>query len=194
MKNRWIFIFTGSVCVTACKNHNQAVAPLIKAEKKNYFPIADFIKSEIRYVDSLPLALIKYNIQNNHTDSSFIKPAEFDQLAQEFLPPVLSGAAFEDDYTETSFMDATTQLAAFTYSTKNRNQELQRADVLAKPNPGINQVQSIYMEKVLIKSDTVFVKKITWKAGKSFQVLSSIQPPGQKPVMTQLKVTWDDSE
>src|SRR5271170_348021 len=105
MKKPAAFVFAMFILLAACKNQEKANTPATGIVKKNYFPVADFIKSEIHYVDSLPLAIIKYTIQNNQTDSAFIKTDEFNQLAQEFLPPVLSTPAFEKDYIENSFMD-----------------------------------------------------------------------------------------
>ena len=161
---------------------------------KNYFPVASFIRDEITYVDSTPLAIMKQNIINGQKDSSYIKNDEFHKLAKEFIPAVLTSPDFEKDYTETSFMDQTTQSITFTYASKNKEQEVTRIDVLAKPGNSSVKVKSIYMEKVLNKNDTLFSKKMYWNAKHNFQILTSTQPSGQKSVIEQLKVIWDDSE
>ncbi|MBS1917749.1 MAG: hypothetical protein JST87_15870 [Bacteroidetes bacterium] len=181
---------------SACKNHSPASAsnPADSSVKKNYFPVASFIRDEIRYVDSMPLGILKQTIKNGQKDSGYIKNDEFHELAQEFIPSIFSSGDFEKDYTETSFMDQTTESVTFTYATKNKEQEVKRIDVLAKPGDSFIKVKSVYMEKAAGKNDTLITKKMFWKAKHNFQVVTIIQPSGQKPVIEQLKVVWDDSE
>jgi hypothetical protein len=193
MKNHHAFLFATFFILAACKNQKEANSAPPGAGKKNYFPVADFLRSEIHYVDSLPLGILKCKVKNNHSDSSFINPDEFNQLAEEFIPPVLTSAAFENDYEESSFIDQTTQSVAFTYATKNKNQELQRIDVLAKSNEGNNQVLSIYLEKMSEKNNEQVRQKMYWKARKSFLIVTTRRSPGQPPVVSQLKVIWDRS-
>ncbi len=59
-------------------------------KEKSYFPVVDFIRSEIRYVDSLPVAIIKYTTQNGITDSTIINVDQFHRLAEEFIPADLN--------------------------------------------------------------------------------------------------------
>jgi hypothetical protein len=160
---------------------------------KAYFPVLDFIKSEIRYIDSLPVGIMRYNTRNGVTDSSYIKLEEFHQLANEFLSPVLVKEKFESEFTETSFFDNTTQYASFLYSTTNKKLPVQRVDVLAKPEDVVyNKVKSIYIEKLLEKADTSIVQKLYWKAGQNFQINTEMRT--SKPeviIITQTKVVWN---
>jgi hypothetical protein len=199
MKKYLVSFFAIILLITACKNQpqknsDQKVIAEQPAEKKNYFPVADFIKKEIAYVDSLPLAIIKYHIVNNKSDSVFIKPKEFNAIAQEFLPAVLTTPAFEENFTENSFTDEATQSVTFTYSAQKSNTELKRVDVLVKPIPGLQKVKSVYMEKIVNKNDTLFIRKMVWKARRNFNIITSIQPLGKKAVIKQLKIVWDDRE
>jgi hypothetical protein len=184
------------VLFSACKNHstNPAGNQTDSAAKKNYFPVASFIRDEISYVDSMPLGILKQTIINGQKDSGYIKNEEFHKLAQEFISPIFSSGDFEKDYSETSFMDQTTESITFTYASKNKQQEVTRVDVLAKPGESHIKVKSLYMEKVINRNDTLITKKMYWKAKHNFQVVTSIQPSGQKPVIEQVKVVWDDSE
>ncbi len=181
----------------ACRDNKQQTTETTKTEKQEktrFFPVADYLRSEIRYVDSLPLGIVKYSIVNGHTDSVYIKSAEFDQLAKEFLPASLEEPAFGKAFNETSFLDQTTQSATFTYSRKDKAPGLQRVDVLASPDPGYDKVKSIYLEQSIMNKDTSITKKMYWKAGKSFQIISIVQPSGQPAISSQLKVVWDNSE
>ena len=199
MKKYFFPIFCFALLITACKNQTNNISSEKETaektvEKKPYFPVTDFIKKEISYVDSLPLPIIKYNIQNNKQDSAFIKPKEFNSIAQEFLSDQLLEPSFQNNFTETSFIDETTQSVTFTYETKNINGELRHVDVLVKPTPGLQKVKSIYLEKVINKNDTLVIKKMIWKARRNFNIITSTQPLGKKAVIKQLKIVWDDRD
>ncbi|MBS1599736.1 MAG: hypothetical protein JST75_16035 [Bacteroidetes bacterium] len=187
-----ISIFTW---LSACKNHEQKTTTAAKVEKKEFFPIADYIQSEISYVDSLPLKMMKYVTVNGKRDSGFIKLEDFNILAQEFLPPELKDSAkFEKEFSESSFLDQTTQSLTFTYSTKSDTLQLRRVDVLANRTSGFDKVRSLYMEKNITRNDTTIVKKMYWRAKKSFEIVSLIQPLNQPQSTNHLKIVWDDSE
>lgn len=161
-------------------------------EKKEYFPVMDYLKSEISYVDSLPLKIVKYNIRKGKKDSIFLKPVEFDQLAQQFLDPAMEKTNFEKKFSESSFMDQTSQSVTFTYSTKDNEPGLRRIDVLASPEGSIDKVKSIYIEKTILIHDSAIVLKMYWKSKRNFQVIT-LSPSASQPV-SQLKVVWDDRD
>ncbi len=180
--------------ISACKNQEQKKTADEKHEKNSFFPVADYMGSEIGYVDSLPLRMIKYVTQNGKTDSAFIKLEEFDKLAHEFLPAEIYDSVFQKDFDENSFLDQTTQSLTFTYSTKNSKSQLQRVDVLANRTSGFDKVRSVYMEKNEIKNDTLVLKKMYWRAKKSFEIITILQPPNQPQLSNHLKVVWDSGE
>lgn len=153
--------------------------------------------TEILRVDSLPIAITRYTIQNGHTDSAFISPAEFNNLAKQFLVTEFRDGSFEKKYQESSFMDKTTQSVTFTYSTPDRDQALQRVDVLAAPGPshnGANQVRSIYLEKIFTSGDTLTLRKMFWKANQHFQIITRTTVHGKPLADKQVKVVWDNGE
>ena len=188
-----VFVTLGFL-VQACHEQSNDKQPAAVEEKKDYFPVADYIRSEINYVDSLPLGIVKYHIAQDKKDSSYIKTEEFDKLAKEFLPAELSDSSFTRDFTESSFIDQTTQSVTFTYSTADAGHILRRVDVLASPEQGFNKVKSIYMEKTINKGDSIVIKKMYWKAKRSFQIISILEAGNQPAVTSQLKVVWDNRD
>lgn len=162
------------------------------AEPKVYFPVIDYLQSEIKYVDSLPVGIMKYTTQDGRTDSGYIKPEEFHRLAQEFISPVLTKDNFEKEYKESSFFDNTTKYSSFLYSTNNGSLPIQRIDVIAKPEDIVyNKVKSIYMEKFFDKGDSSFTEKLYWKAGENFLISTEIRTPSQEVITRQVKVVWN---
>ncbi|MDR3717050.1 MAG: hypothetical protein P4L51_29920 [Puia sp.] len=163
--------------------------------KKAFFPVLDYLNGEIAYVDSTPIAISKYNTEGTKTDSTFISPQEFHQLAQEFIAPELDSASFNREYEETSFMDETTKQLTLTYSTGNGKLTVQRVDVLARQtDDGASKVSGIYLEKRENRHDTLVVKKMYWQPKKQFQVTTMAGPKGQDTRVRQLKVVWNIRE
>ncbi len=155
-----------------------------------YFPVAEVLESEIRLVDSTPVAIRKFIIGNGRTDSGFIKPAEFDALAMQFVVPEFRNGQFEKDFTETSFMDNATQAATFTYSATNKDLPLIRVDIIVAPHGTVHQLKSVYLERSRVSGDSSILEKMFWRTGQQFQVISLIRIKGGPPVQRQLIVSW----
>lgn len=198
MKNYFFLFLLETILLISCghsdQNKQDRVANKDSAEVKNYFPVADFIRSEISYVDSFPLRIVKYRTVGKNTDSGFIKANEFDQLAKEFLPAELNDSNFQRTFTENSFIDQSTQLITFTYSTKNNPTGLQRVDVLATHGMSFDKVKSIYMEVSGKSHDSAFTKKMYWVAKKSFDIATIVQAGGQSNLLSRTRVVWDAGE
>jgi hypothetical protein len=186
--------------VVGCNNntdvHNDASPSADTTQGvKAYFPVLDYIQSEIRYVDSLPVGIMRYSSQNGVIDSGYLKPEEFHELANEFLSPELAKEKFEKEFSETSFFDNTTQYSSFVYSTTNKNLPVQRVDVLAKPEDIVyNKVKSIYIEKHLERADTSITQKLYWKAGQNFHINTEIRTSKPEVITKQVKVVWSSWE
>ena len=174
-----------------CKTGKQKDPAEKNAKPANYFPVADYLRSEIHYVDSLPLGITKYTVNNAKTDTFYIQAAEFDRITKDFISNDLEPEVFEKAFSETSFIDASTRSATFTYSPKNSDQtEVTRVDVLTSAGEGTNKVSSIYLEMLLHKNDTTIIKKLLWRTRTSLQIVSSKEVKGQQPVVDQLKLVW----
>jgi hypothetical protein len=162
--------------------------------KKNYLPVADLLKAEIAAVDSLPLRLMKYSIVNGKTDSGIITTPVFDRLAREFLMSDLDSSYFEKNFEENSFVDRSTNLVSFTYSTKDTGYGLKRVDVLLSPGAGSDKLNSIYMEAISGNKDSSVISKMSWKAGRNFRILHIQKPRNGREITNQTIVVWDSRD
>ena len=162
--------------------------------KKNYLPVADLLKAEIAAVDSLPLRLMKYSIVNGKTDSGIITTPVFDRLAREFLMSDLDSSYFEKNFEENSFVDRSTNLVSFTYSTKDTGDGLKRVDVLLSPGAGSDKLNSIYMEAISANADSSVISKMSWKAGRNFRILRIKKPKKGQEITNQTIVVWDSRD
>jgi hypothetical protein len=184
-----------SLFIGACRdsgNNQQAQAKNDTAQaKKEYLPVMDYIRSEINTIDSLPVGILKRTNTGNKVDSAFITPKEFKQLAAQFLSEELKKENFEKSFSESSFPDQTTGLITFTYQATNPAMELKRIDVHISPSLQMDRIRSIYMEKVSSGTDTIVEKKMYWRSGTSFNIITQKTPAGKAASLDQLKVIWD---
>jgi hypothetical protein len=187
-----VLLLPAMACHQKSPPQDPAGAVPVDSTQKSFFPVADFLNSEIGYLDSTPIAIMQYIIRDNRTDSSFISLPIFHQLAVEFTPPELAAGQFEKKYMEKSFIDQTTRTATFTYSTQDKDLSVQRLDILTTPGDDGNvRVQSVYMERFFTRGDTLVTKKMLWKAKKNFLIVTTLQLPRKAPDVEQLRVVWD---
>ena len=159
--------------------------------KKNYLPVEDYLKSEIAAVDSFPLRIMKYHTEKGKTDSGQITTTEFDRVANIFLLPGLDSSHFENNFEENSFIDRSTNLVSFTYSSKDTGNGVKRVDVLLSPGAGSDKLNSIYMEAISGNNDSTLISKLSWKAGRNFRILHIKKPRNGPETTTQTLVVWD---
>jgi hypothetical protein len=194
-----LFIPTLSVLLLYACHSSQTEAATGKTTqkdttKKNYLPVVDFLKAEIAIVDSLPLLLMKYSIVNGKTDSGIITTPVFDKLAREFLMSDLDSSYFEKNFEENSFVDRSTNLVSFTYSTKDTGYGLKRVDVLLSPGAGSDKLNSIYMEAISGNKDSSVISKMSWKAGRNFRILHIQNSGKSREITNQTIVVWDSRD
>jgi len=169
----------------------EAQLPDSTNKAKQFFPILDFLKGEVRYVDSFGAAIKHYITVDGKTDSGYVQINQFRNTMQEFLPAELSKENFEKYYSESSFYDETTQTSTFTYSTKNDDLEFHRIDVLVQGTESYDRVSSIYMEKFTSNNDSSVIKKILLLGGKMVIINSETTVRKSKPVLKQEKLVWN---
>ena len=204
MKHFFIVVLAGgslfwSACGSPVKPPSNTAADADSVARKDsmsnaFFPVGDYLRTEILRVDSTPVAITRYTVQQDRKDSAFISPAEFNKLAAAFLLPEFVDGSFEKKYQESSFMDKVTRSSTFTYSTTERSLPLQRVDVVTIPGNTSYRVKSIYLEKSFVSGDTVVMQKMYWKAGRNFQIITQTNVHGKPAADRQLKVVWDIGE
>lgn len=198
------FLVTASLVLffMACGDKNQPKTsnPETPSEQdsstpaQQYFPVMEFLKGEIAYVDSLPVGIMKYTHSGSKTDSGYIKPDEFHELTAEFLTAELIDSSFEKHFEETSFLDKTSNNATFYYSSRNEDIPVRRVDVVMSKGEVFDEVKSIYIEKNYRHGESSLMKKLFWKPKRNFQIITVKTDNTQKPENEFIKVVWDNRE
>ncbi len=202
MKNHLLSLVVLIVTLTGCKSKEEpsvtgsdAQAKTDSPVVKNYLPVVDFIKGEIRNVDSFFAGIKKFNIVDGKMiDSTFITPEEFHKLAAEFVTNDLSKEYLEQHYEENSFLDQATQAVTFTYSALDHQLPIKRIDLLTADVNGVDKMKSLFVEKITSSGDTTTIKRLLWKAGKNFNLITQRSVGQLQPQVSQVKVVWDHSE
>lgn len=195
------FRFLSIILVCAACNNNEpgtsakpVTTDTTSATAQNFFPIQDFLKSEIAAVNSASSGIKKYTSSATVKDSAYIQPEEFNKLAQEFLPSALTDSIFKKEFKETSFIDKATEGSTFYYSTTNPAIELKRADVVTQKTDTYDKVKSIYLERSYDSGTNTITKKLYWKPGRNFQVITQTLKNSGDPETELIKVVWDNRE
>ncbi len=217
MKNL-LFALAITCAVFSCKNHpanndntastgshdttatspadNLSSRPDTAAEAQAFFPVADYIGGQLRWIDSLQLPISKSVTVNGKIISrEALSDAEFRRLADYFRQPDIANPAIKRYYKESSFADQSINSVTLTYATTNPDLEIRKVDVIIQPDPAkSNKVRTIYMEKSLRANDTIIRQKLYWKANHNFQVITEKQVGKTLLPAEQLKVVWDPTE
>jgi hypothetical protein len=198
---KFVAFFSAAILFFACNNSPSSPTPdITKArvdslESRNFFPVGDFILGEIKTIDSFQFPLTKTIIVNKKDNIFSLTTAELQKLANEFLQPDISHPDIKQFYKETSVADQSTASVNLMYNTTNPALEIQRLDVTIKPDPVLSdKVNSIYIEKFSKNGDTGIVKKLIWKAGKNFQIVTEKRLGTKVFPRETLKVVWDPTE
>lgn len=193
-----IFLFIiSAILFIACGNDSPSTVPPAPAatDSSSHLPVADFIRDDIKQVDSFAGGILRKLTGDVKKDSGFIKLPRFHELATNFMPPVLSDSnAFNRDYDETSLMDETTGQVNFIYNAKIPDQQLRTIMVYIQPSLTTDNVQRIYMEKEFMQHDTLVEQKLNWKFREYFYIVTVYKPQNGPVTSTREKVIWDPQQ
>jgi hypothetical protein len=189
----WCLLFT----MFGCKDNtgSRSDSTINSGDSIQIYPVSSFFIEQIRKIDSLQLPTVKYTSQGERRDTTAASMEEVKMLAQEFIDADISKASLSNQYKESNFADQSIPSITFSYTATNSTLPIQRMDVILDPNPVLDeQVKTVYIEKQQVTNDTLINKKLYWKSDKNFQVITSKRITGKPEWMTQVKVSWDNSD
>ena len=168
-----------------------------KSDKEKFFPVLSFIQSQVAEIDTSLYSIRKLvTVDNLKTDTFYIPREQFRESAKDFLSiPDLSTSKYEARYREEKQFDETMSRVILTYiPIKPEKEEIQRQEVLIKPDPSGDEITNIIINQVLNTKDSSVQKKLLWKVDESFQVITIKQLNGQPETTSTVKVTWGENE
>src|SRR5687767_10678427 len=185
MKKLIICIAFSAMLGPACKNK--------KEEKKDFFPVISFIKSQVSHVDTSLYSIIKIVKIDSTADTSWLRREEFRREAKEFLElPDLTEKKYREDYTESRLYDESINRVIITYLPVKDDAEIQRQEVVITPGfGGEDKMRSIIFDRQISNGNNTEMKRMLWLVDESFQVVRIIQKNNQPDSIITTEVIWN---
>lgn len=155
---------------------------------KTFFPIAGTILTELKTIDSLPIAIIKYTVTGDKKDTSIFKKEDMKEVVDQLIKPDISLPDYKKYYKETVFMDNTTNTITMSYDTEDEKPEVRKIEVVIDANN--QRVKTIYVEKLAYQDDSSMLKKMIWTTGKNLQVISIVNKKSEPESVKLEKYDW----
>lgn len=160
------------------------------ADTTKFFQLSQYFKSEIAAVNKTPFFIYKIDIINNKRDSTAITTSIFNHISSQFYKPDINDPQLKKYYKENIFFDETTKTFTISYSTENKELEIQNIDVLLQEDG--ETVKRIFIRKYYNYTDSSALEQLSWKTGESFQINRAIQKADNKEDTYQTMVVWDE--
>lgn len=175
---------------TTISQHGDSAAP---DEKKNYLPVAEFIKGDVGKVDSFSAGILMRTTIDGRSDSAFVKLEAFRKVVPLFLVPELDSAYFAENYSESTLYDPASETMSFIYTATNDQAPLKKAFVYVVQGYNNNKVSRIYLERELASGDTSLSQKLTWKMNEFCQVVETKRTSKGLNTVKVQKLIWEPS-
>jgi hypothetical protein len=160
------------------------------ADTAKFFPVNDFILSDIKDVEQTPYLIYKITITNKKKDSSVITREEYKFLADQFLQKDISIPSLKPLYKESVFHDLTTGSYTITYTATEPSLYVKDLSVLL--NDQTNKLSRIFMHCMNDSGDSTVIEQYSWKAGKSFSINKYIRRKDGSEWENQNLIVWND--
>src|SRR5207248_6830436 len=120
----------------------------------------------------------KIDTVDSLNDTTYLKREEFKKYAKDFLElPDITSDKWKDDYKESKLYDEDLKSVILTYTSKNKDNEVQREDVMIEPQPdenGNSKVKTILIDKWSTNGDSTVHKNMVWESDKRFLILTKV--------------------
>lgn len=197
MKSTLQLLVAIALIAAACNSNTPAAETAVTTKSdtadtaKNYLPVLDLIREDIKRVDSFAGAILLKTKTEKKQDSAYIDLAAFNKATADFLPSELEIISFQNNYKESSFVDESNQVVNFMYTPNNSNSTVQKVVIYIPPSLGTDKVNRVYFEKEFKSGDTIISQKLTWKMKSYFIIAENRQTPDGKSSVTTRKAIWD---
>jgi hypothetical protein len=168
-----------------------------KQNKEKFFPVLSFIQSQVADIDTSLYSIRKVVFADSmRADTFYMHREDFRKEARDFLSvPDISLSKYQDRYVEDKMVDEMLNRVQLTYLPLTpEKEEIQRQEVLIKPDPSGDKVTNIIIHSVVNTKDSSVQKRLLWKIDESFQVSITKQLAGQPETTSTIKVIWNADE
>lgn len=193
-----LFIFAIIVVTLSCSQ--QKSSPIIHNQKDSaeavpFFPVTDYIRGQLKEIESLPITPVKIIDINGRKDSLWMKKEDIRPFSEPFLHPVIDTANLKQWFSGKSFLDQTINSITFSYdpiSNLPDTLQLRHWDVYI--DPAKKTVNRIFIVKEIRNDDTVQTIQLTWKPNQWCKIITITEQPATPPKIKEVMMKWDFNE
>jgi hypothetical protein len=190
MKNRASLLIV-VILIFGCKQKAGSSKPVAKAEDTTpFFQVSQYIQQQVEDVKKIPYYIYKIDIKNGVKDSISINTPLFIQLASQFTAWDINDPKLKRHYIENIFHDQTTKTFTISYTTPNKDLEIQNIEILLQEDG--QTVKRIFIRKFLNYADSSVIEQMSWKVAESFQINKLVQTKNEKENSQQTIVVWNE--
>ena len=190
MKNGFLFVFAITfLLLYGCHNKSTGSNNTIAEDSARFFPVEDYFFQQAEMADSNATSMYKLSVINGIKDSVIISWPQFMELAKHFTSISISDSVNKKYYTESSFLDLSTNSFTFNYSGKNATLPIQDITILV--DTATMQVKRVFINKTIITGDSTVDEKLGWKNNTSFSINRIISQPGKPDRIELITVGWN---
>lgn len=190
MKNSVSFLIA-FFFILGCKQKGSSSKPIKQAEDTTqFFQVSQYIQQQIEDVQKTPYYIYKIDIKNGIKDSMPINTPLFIHLASQFKRSDINDPNLKRHYVENIFHDQTTKTFTISYTTPDKDLEIQNMEILLLEDG--QTVKRIFIRKFLNYSDSSVIEQLSWKAAEKFQINRWVQTKDEKENSQQTIVVWNE--
>ncbi len=187
---RTLFILLLIAIVSCNTKNNKPASYKLQADTTKYYPIEQFIREQIQYVDLRNFTIYQVTQKDNKTDSVILSKDAFIDWANKVLAMGLYAETMAGHYKESVFNDQTTGSITLHYAKVEASSGIQYVDVLLDASG--TQVKRLFLKALTVQNDTTITEQLSWKANKSAVLSNSATTTnGYQNNSTQL-ITWNE--
>jgi hypothetical protein len=177
-------------CLSCGNRNNSKQNKATVADTANFYPVADFFRQQIEYVDLRDFSIYRTRIIDGKKDSAALRKDDFISFAKSCLQKVFAEPGAKAGYKETVFEDLSTDSYTLNYTAIDPSREVHSIDVLLSIETRI--AKRVFIKSRYNRGDTTVDEQLSWKADKSFQLTRSLQA-GNGYQSTELNyINWND--
>ncbi len=165
-------------------------AQKVMADTAKFFPLEDFFRKQVAYVDLRGFPIYRITIKDGKKDSAGVGREEFIRWSQVFLDKSFADPKQKISFKETVFEDLSTDSYTLNYTATDPSVPVRNIDVLLDHES--NQVKRIFIKSLYSRGDTTVEEQANWKADKSFRVNRFLQAKGGYKSTEFNYVNWKD--
>ena len=188
MKKILVFLTILATVLYSCKQDK-------KPAGKPFISVPSVIRSQVKQIDTSLFVIRKIVTVDSTSDTSYVRREDFAAEAKDFLSlPDLADPKIGKDYKQDSAIyEEQMNLVILTYRPLKKESLIQKEEILITPSI----IEGDHFHSIMVSTFTQdrngsVQKEMLWSVDKSFQVVTTVQSPGQPEKITVVKLTWNE--